>query len=148
MACVDPFLQFDDQSFALGLQLEEIEAQPLDYFEAELKKAHFSSRGPEVRFIEEAAPSNHASSRSSIIRIDIDHLVEAAFAIRGKSDAFNLMRWREQPSHIKTDGYLLSGSCTDRLAIDSRFEKCTVSFEIGFFFVNSFFQLSHGAKQH
>ncbi|TVY20532.1 ATP-dependent RNA helicase DEAH12-like protein [Lachnellula arida] len=57
MACVDPFLQFDDQSFALQLQLEEIEAQrelqsgkwredsPPDFalafddFEVELKKA-------------------------------------------------------------------------------------------------------------
>jgi hypothetical protein len=57
MACVDPFLQLDDQSFALQLQLEEIKAQcelqsgkwredsPLDYalafndFEDELKKA-------------------------------------------------------------------------------------------------------------
>ena len=57
MACVDPFLQFDDESFALQLQLEEIEAQrelqsgkwtedsPPDFavafddFEAELKKA-------------------------------------------------------------------------------------------------------------
>ncbi|TVY52928.1 hypothetical protein LCER1_G007071 [Lachnellula cervina] len=57
MACADPFLQFDDQSFALQLQLEEIEAQrelqsgkwredsppdfalALDNFEAELKKA-------------------------------------------------------------------------------------------------------------
>jgi hypothetical protein len=27
MACVDPFLQFDDESFALELQLEEIAAQ-------------------------------------------------------------------------------------------------------------------------
>jgi hypothetical protein len=57
MACVDPFLQFDDESFALQLQLEEIEAQrelqsskwtedsPPDFalafddFETELKKA-------------------------------------------------------------------------------------------------------------
>lgn len=57
MACADPFLQLDDQSFALQLQLEEIEAQrelqsgkwtedsPPDFtlafddFEAELKKA-------------------------------------------------------------------------------------------------------------
>lgn len=57
MACADPFLQLDDQSFALQLQCEEIEAQrelqsgkwaedsPPDYalafddFEAELKKA-------------------------------------------------------------------------------------------------------------
>ncbi|KAG4443315.1 hypothetical protein IFR05_001184 [Cadophora sp. M221] len=30
MACVDPSLQFDDESFALQLQLEEIEAQQLD----------------------------------------------------------------------------------------------------------------------
>jgi hypothetical protein len=59
MACVDSFLQFDDESFALQLQLEEIEAQrelqsgkwiedrPLDFalafddFLAELKKALF-----------------------------------------------------------------------------------------------------------
>ena len=57
MACADPFLQLDDQSFALQLQLEEIEAQrelqsgkwaedsPPDFalafddFEADLKKA-------------------------------------------------------------------------------------------------------------
>lgn len=57
MACVDPFPQFDDESFALQLQLEEIEAQrelqsgkwtedsPPDFalafddFETELKKA-------------------------------------------------------------------------------------------------------------
>lgn len=57
MACVDPFLQFDDESFALDLQLKEIAAQrelqsgkwtednPPDYvlafddFETELKKA-------------------------------------------------------------------------------------------------------------
>lgn len=57
MACVDPFLQFDDESFALELQLKEIAAQrelqsgkwtednPPDFalafddFEAELKKA-------------------------------------------------------------------------------------------------------------
>ncbi|TVY38004.1 ATP-dependent RNA helicase DEAH12-like protein [Lachnellula subtilissima] len=57
MACADPFLQFDDQSFALQLQLQEIESQrelqsgkwkedsPPDFalafddFEAELKKA-------------------------------------------------------------------------------------------------------------
>ena len=57
MACADPFLQLDDQSFALQLQCEEIEAQrelqsgkwtedsPPDFalafddFEAELKKA-------------------------------------------------------------------------------------------------------------
>jgi len=59
MACIDPFLQFDDESFALALQLEEIEAQrelqsgkwtedsPPDYvlafndFEAEMRKAIF-----------------------------------------------------------------------------------------------------------
>jgi len=57
MACADPFLQLDDQGFALQLQREEIEAQrelqsgkgtedcPPDYalafddFKAELKKA-------------------------------------------------------------------------------------------------------------
>lgn len=57
MACADPFLQLDDQSFALELQREEIEAQrelqsgkwtkdsppdfalALDDFEAELRKA-------------------------------------------------------------------------------------------------------------
>ncbi|KAH7333296.1 hypothetical protein BKA65DRAFT_507512 [Rhexocercosporidium sp. MPI-PUGE-AT-0058] len=59
MACIDPFVQFDDESFALQLQLDEIEAQrelqpgkwsannPPDFalafddFEAELKKALF-----------------------------------------------------------------------------------------------------------
>lgn len=57
MACVDPFLQFDDEKYALQLQLEEIEAQrefqtgkwpedsppdfvlAFDNFEAELRKA-------------------------------------------------------------------------------------------------------------
>jgi hypothetical protein len=66
MACVDPFLQFDDERFALQLQLEEIQAQrklqsgkwtedsPPDFalafddFETELKKAASSSQGPEV----------------------------------------------------------------------------------------------------
>ncbi|PMD54127.1 uncharacterized protein K444DRAFT_699845 [Hyaloscypha bicolor E] len=68
MACVDPFLQFDDESFALQLQLEEIEAQrelqsgkwtedsppdfalAFDTFETELKKALLLVEDPKFAY--------------------------------------------------------------------------------------------------
>ena len=104
MACADPFLQFDDESFALQLQLEEIEAQrelqpgkwtedrPPDFvlafddFQAELQKAIFLLG--DVKFahsIAKAVDSDAVAIEASMVE-ESQSFIDRDFALRLNED--------------------------------------------------------------
>jgi len=114
MACADPFLQLDDQSFALQLQLKEIEAQrelqsgkwtenslpdfalAFDDFEAELEKA--------IVLVEDLkfAHSIAKAVDSDAVAIE-ESKVEETQSIQDRDLALSLNEDENLPSHDVTD---------------------------------------------
>lgn len=114
MACADPFLQLDDQSFALQLQCEEIEAQrelqsgkwtedsrpdyalAFDNFEAELKKATILVE--DLKF----AHSIAKAVDSDAVAIE-ESRVEETQSVQDRDFALSLNEDENQPSQDVTD---------------------------------------------
>ncbi|KAI9730922.1 MAG: hypothetical protein M1818_007996 [Claussenomyces sp. TS43310] len=119
MACVDPFLQFDDENFALELQLEEIDAQrklqsgkwtedsPPDYvlafddFKAELKK---------ILFLVEDQKFAHSIAKavdSDAVAIE-ESMVEEAQLVQDRDFALSLNEDENLPSQDLIDSPKMS----------------------------------------
>jgi len=94
MACVDPFLQFDDETFALALQLEEIEAQ------RELQSGKWIENSPPDYVL--AFDDFEAEMRKAVLMIEdlkFAHSIAKAVA----SDAVAIEEWRVQETHSLQD---------------------------------------------
>ena len=114
MACADPFLQSDDESFALQLQLDEIEAQhelrsgkwnedrppdfilAIDDFHAELKKA--------IRLVEDLRLSHSIAKAVDSDAVAIEEsMVEETQAVRDRNVALSLNEDENLPSQDVTN---------------------------------------------